>query len=215
MKSQLFGILLVLACAGAIFALVRNRQTTRVDLNSGMTAAIASPPAGFVSTRTFPPSEVPARIAAIRWFEHCGEPFQGKLSMPFEQVRSWAEAEQRSAEGAWETATLEAQNQLTLWLHLHAQQRYQNWNRLVETHNATTIDPVVARSLAPFRQTHNLSKEFIGCATWDLRGALMEDSYRDTGHAVFFFHELLEVYEAGHYPCGWVGQWPEGKLLIY
>jgi hypothetical protein len=50
---------------------------------------------------------------------------------------------------------------------------------------------------------------------WDILGALMENSYLRSGHAAFFFLELLMVYEAGHFPCGWRGNWPQGELLVY
>ena len=31
----------------------------------------------------------------------------------------------------------------------------------------------------------------------------------------YFFNELLEIYKAGHLPCGWKGSYPEGTILIY
>ena len=43
----------------------------------------------------------------------------------------------------------------------------------------------------------------------------MENSYLSSGHRCFFFLELLMVYEAGHFPCGWRGDWPDGKLIVY
>jgi hypothetical protein len=36
-----------------------------------------------------------------------------------------------------------------------------------------------------------------------------------SGHSAFFFLELLTIYQAGHFPCGWQGEWPKGKLLLY
>ena len=44
---------------------------------------------------------------------------------------------------------------------------------------------------------------------------VMENSYLNGGHKVFFFLELLTVYEAGHFPCGWEGEWPKGRLVVY
>ncbi|HKD26343.1 MAG TPA: hypothetical protein VKC66_10620 [Xanthobacteraceae bacterium] len=51
--------------------------------------------------------------------------------------------------------------------------------------------------------------------TWDVLGALMENSYLSSRHQAYFFLELLWVYEAGHFPCGWLGDWPDGKLVVY
>ncbi len=31
----------------------------------------------------------------------------------------------------------------------------------------------------------------------------------------YFYNELLEIYKAGHFPCGWRGSYPEGTILIY
>jgi hypothetical protein len=50
---------------------------------------------------------------------------------------------------------------------------------------------------------------------WDILAALMEHAYLGSGHRCFFFLELLSVYEAGHFPCGWIGPWPQGKLVVY
>lgn len=30
-----------------------------------------------------------------------------------------------------------------------------------------------------------------------------------------YFRGLLPWYEAGHFPCGWDGEWPEGRLRIF
>jgi hypothetical protein len=53
----------------------------------------------------------------------------------------------------------------------------------------------------------------------ELNLAAMEISYRSMFRkAPLFFEALLEVYEAGHVPCGWDGdpdRWPEGKLLVH
>ena len=43
----------------------------------------------------------------------------------------------------------------------------------------------------------------------------MEEMYADSGYDGYFFNELLLVYEAGHFPCGWQGDWPAGRLLVY
>jgi hypothetical protein len=43
----------------------------------------------------------------------------------------------------------------------------------------------------------------------------MQNSYLQSGNSAFFFLELLTVYESGHFPCGWQGEWPQGKLLVY
>jgi hypothetical protein len=44
---------------------------------------------------------------------------------------------------------------------------------------------------------------------------MMENAYMTSKHGSYFFLELLTVYEAGHFPCGWRGEWPSGSLVLY
>jgi hypothetical protein len=62
---------------------------------------------------------------------------------------------------------------------------------------------------------HDLDITIVHSSRWNALGALMENSYINSGHSAFFFLEMLMIYEAGHFPCGWRGQWPKGTLLIY
>jgi hypothetical protein len=80
-------------------------------LNAPVMAPAGHAVAGFVSKRTFEPSDLPARIKAIRWFSKCGEPLALDLTMNIESVRSWPAAMQECQSVAWENIELAAQNQ--------------------------------------------------------------------------------------------------------
>jgi hypothetical protein len=186
-----------------------------VDLNAGMIEAVTNPPIGFVSKRTFVETDITARIKAINWFANCGKPISLDLSMGTQQVNTWQQAVSHCKEPAWGDVTLEAQNQLTLWLHLNARDRYRKWNEIVCSHKESTVTPLSEKVLTPFQTQQGLDAAVVQCATWDMLGALMENTYMNCGHSAFFFLELLLVYEAGHFPCGWLGDWPHGKLIVY
>jgi hypothetical protein len=53
----------------------------------------------------------------------------------------------------------------------------------------------------------------------DINLAAVEVAYRRRfPKAPIFFEHLLQVYEAGHLPCGWDGDlddWPNGELIVY
>ncbi len=49
---------------------------------------------------------------------------------------------------------------------------------------------------------------------WILHAYLMEAAYREVLLQPLFFDSLIQVYEAGHIPCGWDGEWPNGQLVI-
>ena len=113
-----------------------------------MLNAAVMPPAGhtagFVSMYTFVPSDLPARTAAIRWFSKCGEPLTLDLTMEVDSARSWSAAIQACQSIAWENVELEAQNQLTVWLHQNHRERYQGvWNDIVDRHKTEVIAPLI------------------------------------------------------------------------
>lgn len=186
-----------------------------VDLNAGMIEAISNPPPGFTSKRKFVPSDVAGRLKNIDWFSQCGKPVCLDLTVQTKQVGGWDEAISACKSLEWENVQLEAQNQLTLFLHNHDRANYQNWNHIVAAHKESTVNPLTRKKLTPFQTQHGLDITLVHSVQWDVLGALMEDSYLNSGHSAFFFLEMLLIYEAGHVPCGWHGQWPSGTLVIY
>lgn len=151
----------------------------------------------------------------INWFVHCGEHVALDLSMKTKQTGSWSQAMESCKAAEWENAQLEAQNQLTLWLHLNDRASYRRWNDIVDAHKNAILKPLTEEVLVPFQAKHDLDFVLVHGVQWDILGALMENSYLRSGNSAFFFLELLTVYEAGHIPCGWQGEWPKGTLPVY
>jgi hypothetical protein len=186
-----------------------------VDLNAGMIEAVTNPPQGFISKLLFCQTDLAPRLRAIQWFAHCGQPFDFDLTMTTERVIDWPTAIAFCKDPAWENVELEAQNQLTLWLHAHDGTAYHKWNDIVLDHKASVLNPLIEQRIIPFQMMHGLDIALVHSVQWDILGALMENSYLSSGHKAFFFLELFSVYEAGHFPCGWVGEWPNGSLRVF
>jgi len=174
-----------------------------------------NPPHGFVSKLSFRETELASKLRAIRWFAQCGQPLHLDLTMPTERITDWQSAVASCQDPVWENVELEAQNQLTLWLHANDRTAYQKWNDIVDAHKTSILNPLTEQTITPFQVSHGLDIVFVHSVQWDILGALMENSYLDSGHKAFFFLELLMVYESGHYPCGWVGKWPQGSLRVF
>jgi len=85
----------------------------------------------------------------------------------------------------------------------------------VAQHKAAVLDSLTLEKWVPYQEEHSLDVAVVYSAEWNILAALMENSYLESGHQCFFFLELLWVYEAGHFPCGWRGKWPQGKLVVY
>jgi hypothetical protein len=45
----------------------------------------------------------------------------------------------------------------------------------------------------------------------DFQGALLNEFF---GRPSVLFTRILEVYEQGGWPCGWLGKYPDGKLIV-
>jgi hypothetical protein len=186
-----------------------------VDLQSGMLDAVRNPPAGFVSDRTFVQTDISARLKAIPWFTRCGEPpVPLDVTPPTSWVPDWQAASVAHAQPEWEDATLEAQNQLTLWLHVNAPEAYLGWNEHVRRFKAEELAGLEPAWRA-YQLERGLDDGFLHSLQWNVLGALMANHYLPLGHTAFFFLELLRVYEAGRFPCGWEGAWPRGRLVIH
>jgi hypothetical protein len=211
--SDRFAELLAKAQAGGLSP-AETEELARL-FNAPVLDSLADPPPGFVSKHTFAPSDVAARVRAVDWFARCGESLALDLTMNVEQVGSWPEAIERLTDGTWSNVEMAAQNQLTAWLHGHDRDNYQSWNDRVAAYKAGVIDPLTEQRLIPYQTRHGLDVAVVYSVQWDILSALMENSYLGGGHAAFFFLELLWVYEAGHFPCGWHGQWPQGSLVVY
>lgn len=183
---------------------------------------LESPPIEFVSKHIINPSELEARISNISWFDHCSGPAQLDLTMGIERASSWAQAignlkwasNTEDMLSSWKNVQLAAQNQLTRWLCDNRPDDYSKWDEVAEKHEEP-INALIKEKVTPFQKKHELPDCFSQSVTCDMSYALMENSFLWTGHRCCFFLELLWVYEAGHFPCGWVGKWPDGKLLVY
>ena len=153
------------------------------------------------------------RVRRVDWFSKTGELFTNTISMPVVLATGWPDVEWLCAEGKWEATILEARNALTEHLDDRCCEEYQEWNNL-----AVIARDVVAEAVTPavssFIRSHDLSENILNCVHWDIANAIMEASYARFRPPRFFL-DLLNVYEAGHFPCGWQGEWPSGKLIVY
>jgi hypothetical protein len=64
------------------------------------------------------------------------------------------------------------------------------------------------------RRNHKLPKEFVGCLQWCVLHALLEAEFQR--HVKTRFNTgIVAWYLKGHYPCGWEGSYPEGRLIVF
>jgi len=169
----------------------------------------------FVSKFIMTVTDVTGRLKAIDWFANCGTETNFDLTVKTEQVKTWPQACKIMELDSWENATLEARNQLTEFLADNCPKRFEEWNKIADRFKDEVIMPLTKEIWVPYQETNKLGINLVHYVQWNTLAALMENAYIDSNHQTFFFLELLRVYEAGHLPCGWLGEWPQGKLVVF
>ena len=131
-------------------------------------------------------------------------------------IANWGEAIEACSKPDWVNTTLEARNILTSFLHKNAPSRYQNWNKITRIAKEDCIQRLAETVWIPFAKDHSLGITFVDCVRWDILGAIMEHEYSNVPKRPTFFLQLLSVYSAGHFACGWTkGTYPNGQLQVY
>lgn len=154
-------------------------------------------------------------IRAIAWFDRCGDPAEFDIPLVVQPVNSWQEAMTACDEEDRRETMLEARNAMTGFLSVHYRRSDRRWNKIAELAHDLCVLPLEREVWTPFAETRSLGNRFVSSTAWNVMAAIMEHEYRDCAGLPVFFSHLLEVYRSGHFPCGWVGSWPAGKLLYY
>ena len=125
----------------------------------------------------------------------------------------WPEAIEQCSSFEWEDLRLEAANQYRECIARHSRERLQLWNDTVDDVK-NIIVPLVDRKTAAAIREHALPEIFKIRVRNDIIGACMEAEYADVCPPGFFT-SIAHWYVNGHFPCGWWGAFPQGKLVVY
>lgn len=158
-------------------------------------------------------ADIEIRLNRFLWFSRCGIKEDINIDLPYRMLNSWQEASAAFLDPTWEETTAEAQGKLTEHLSSSYPNRYQGqWNRIAKEVRVM-IDNIVMPVAKEIKERNKLSQVFLDCVQWDTLHGVMELIYAD--HAPHsFFRTLMDVYKQGHFPCGWLGKWPAGGLLV-
>ena len=128
-------------------------------------------------------------------------------------LSSWQEAIEYCSSHEWENLCLEASNQYCERLLERSPDRFNKWNQVVAELKPTTI-PFVQRKIETVVREQKLPKVFEDTVQWDILHVCMEAEYADV-YPPGYYASQAYWYVKGHFPCGWEGKFPAGKLIIY
>lgn len=152
-------------------------------------------------------------ILSISWFDKCGIEEALDLNLEIDQVKSWDEAYLCYSDSSWEQTTLEMRNEVTSYLNTRFPNRYLEWNLTAQECKKFLVESVFPK-IRNYKETNGLDDTFLDCVYWDLLNSMVILSYQDC-KPPRSYGLLFMIYEKGHFPCGWEGEWPKGRLKYY
>lgn len=148
-------------------------------------------------------------LEKAEWFSRVGV----KDTMAAIVLSSWQEAIKHCSSLEWENLVIEASNQYCERLVERSKERWRQWNKIVVELKKIT-EPFVRQKIEVVARKNNLPQVFENLVQWDILGVCLEAEYADV-YPPSFYASQAYWYVNGHFPCGWKGEFPEGKLIIY
>lgn len=149
------------------------------------------------------------RLEKASWFSRVGIKDGPSAAV----VASWPEAIEYCSSPEWEDLQLEASNQFCERIAERSRERWRVWNETVREVNKVAT-PLVDRKIATVIRENSLPKFFRIQVNHDICSLCMENEYADICPPSLFTR-LAYWYIGGHFPCGWWGAYPEGKVIVY
>lgn len=149
-------------------------------------------------------------LESANLFKNVGKPLDGT----FARVESWdtALASYRMVES--DNVSIRASNELANQL---PRPVYQQWNRV----SAAAKEPVlkilekkIAESVSMNYAPESMLELYKLNMAWDLVHKIFECEFAEY-LTTSYFGEKTELYLGGYFPCGWEGDYPIGRFIVY
>ncbi|HEY5721894.1 MAG TPA: hypothetical protein VIT45_06185 [Allosphingosinicella sp.] len=128
-------------------------------------------------------------------------------------LQSWQEAVVSCGSLEWENLCLEAANQYRARVDEKSPDILQAWNEAADAFRPI-VNAFVDEKTAKVVAENNLPKDFVDTVRWDIIHLCLEAEFADI-YPPGFFASQSYWYFVGHFPCGWRGTFPAGRMVIY
>lgn len=158
--------------------------------------------------------KIKERFRKIKLFSKCcDDSFQFSFSVKI--VQNWCVASTYFCKPEWEGITLKASNQLSEFLHQNYRDQYRDWNDYASD-GRKFIEAEFSNLIELWRTINNLNYVFVDCVKWDLLHSLIFQQYKVglNGELPNFYENILIIYELGHFPCGFEGDYLCGTPVV-
>lgn len=155
-------------------------------------------------------------IRDVPWFANCGKDTEILLNFKYEFINK-SDMLKSISDVQWDNIENEEFNILYDWFRTSS--ICLDWDRTVKSirkENMPEFDKLVLEKINKIFGKN--SKLVIDSFHYDLLMIIMKltiEKHFSSEHEPMFFNDILKIYQAGHIPCGWCGDYPEGEILIY
>lgn len=153
------------------------------------------------------------KLEKAPWFANVGTYVGVEDRSKFVFLSTWQEAIDYCSSVEWEKLSLEAANQYRERLLERSKERFNQWNEIVHQLKSVT-EPFVRRKIESVMRENNLPKVFEDTVQWDILHVCLEAEYADIYQPGYYASQAY-WYVKGHFACGWEGDFPKGKLIIF
>lgn len=145
-------------------------------------------------------------LQTIHWFANCGKGCTlSEFPITIQPIYSIDDCKESISSLGWENTTLEARNRLTIFLHKNNMDDYRQWNKVTDYYKENFDQ--LTKVIKEYANINGFGKEVIDDISWNILGAAMENHYLSVNKKIpIFFKYMMDVYAAGHIPCGWIGE---------
>lgn len=148
-------------------------------------------------------------LAERDWFSRVGK-LDSDRAVFFD---NWNEAIMSCEGDNWTSLLEESANQYRARIAERDRERFIEWNRLAREIKEFTV-PFVEKKIEQVVRTNDLPVSFVHTVQWDILHLCMESEYADVFPPGFYASQAY-WYSNGHFPCGWSGDFPNGKICVY
>jgi len=150
-------------------------------------------------------------ILNCQWLQRCGQ--IDNLGFDVEYLSSKRDAEKNISATKWENICLERKGEFTTYLLKNYKAVCKYWNeevRVIKEQYISKISEKVNISL----MNNDFSVDILDDIKMNILSIFMLEYYLEY-YSSDFYNKMLKIYLAGHLPCGWIGEYPNGKFIVY
>ena len=149
------------------------------------------------------------QLKAVDWFSSVGLRDSDAVIV----LNTWEEANGSCSGADWVALCNEAANHYRTRVAERSPDRLARWNELAREVKAITVPMVIAKTQQLVQEGKLLARS-VDSIQWDVLHVGMEAEYADVFPPGFFASQAF-WYLKGHLPCGWSGEFPRGKLVVF